>query len=163
MDDELYAPWGRFEAGVRVLMISDSCHSGRSHASSWRDRGPRVCPQPMRPGRGDARRVGERTYQANQGLYDQIQTDNPQGERVDIAASMVLISGCQDNQVSLDGAKNGVFTGALLKVWDKGKFSGGLRKFHKEIQLRIDDFQSPNYIELGPVSSTFERQRPFTI
>ena len=80
-----------------------------------------------------------------------------------IGASIVLISGCQDNQVSLDGDKNGVFTGALLKVWDKGKFSGGLRKFHKEIQLRIDVFQSPNFMELGPVSSTFERQRPFTI
>ncbi len=66
--------------------------------------------------------AGERTYKANQALYDQIQADNPQGERVGIGASVVLISGCQDNQVSLDGAKNGVFTGALLKVWDKGKF-----------------------------------------
>ena len=75
----------------------------------------------------------------------------------------MLISGCQDNQVSLDGAKNGVFTGALLKVWDKGKFSGGLPQFHKAIQLRIEDFQSPNYMKLGPDSSTFERQKPFTI
>jgi len=76
---------------------------------------------------------------------------------------VVLISGCQDNQVSLDGDKNGVFTGALLKVWNKGKFDGGLRKFHKEIQSRIEVFQSPNFMQLGPVSGTFERQKPFTI
>src|SRR5215212_1220303 len=28
VDDELYALWGRFEPGTRILMISDSCHSG---------------------------------------------------------------------------------------------------------------------------------------
>jgi hypothetical protein len=28
LDNELYALWGRFRAGVRVLIISDSCHSG---------------------------------------------------------------------------------------------------------------------------------------
>jgi hypothetical protein len=83
--------------------------------------------------------------------------------KVGIGASIVLISDCQDNQVSLDGEKNGLFTAALLKVWDKGKFSGGLRRFHKEIQLRIDVFQSPNYLTLGAANSTFERQKPFTI
>jgi hypothetical protein len=164
VDDELYALWGRFEAGVRVLMLSDSCHSGSVARGFLED--PRAASVPAanapRP-RAMPEEVVKRTYEANQIFYDQIQADNPQGERVGIGASIVLISGCQDNQVSLDGAKNGVFTGALLKVWDNGKFSGGLPQFHKTIQLRIEDFQSPNYMKLGADSTTFERQKPFTI
>jgi hypothetical protein len=164
VDDELFALWGRFEAGVRVLMLSDSCHSG-SVAREFL-RGPMAAGLPAtnlpRP-RAVPEEAGERTYRANQALYDQIQADHPQGERVSIGASVVLISGCQDNQVSLDGDKNGLFTGALLKVWNKGKFEGGLRKFHKQIQARIDLFQSPNYLTVGPTNNTFERQKPFTI
>ena len=28
IDDELYALWGSFEVGVRIAVLSDSCHSG---------------------------------------------------------------------------------------------------------------------------------------
>jgi hypothetical protein len=28
VDDELYAMWGKFQPGVRIVMVSDSCHSG---------------------------------------------------------------------------------------------------------------------------------------
>ena len=164
VDDELYALWGRFEAGVRVLMVSDSCHSG-SVAREFL-RGPLAAGRPAanapRP-RAMPEDVGERTYQANQALYDQVQADNPQGERVGIGASVILISGCQDNQVSLDGDKNGLFTGTLLKVWNKGKFTGTMRQFHKTIQTQLAIFQSPNFFRVGHVSATFEQQRPFTI
>ena len=33
---------------------------------------------------------------------------------------MILISGCQDNQTSMDGDHNGAFTEQLLRVWDQG-------------------------------------------
>ena len=164
IDDELYALWGRFEADVRILMLSDSCHSG-SVAKEFRD-SPLFTGQPaanMPVPRALPVDVGERTYAANKALYDQLEAENPQGDRVGIGASVILISGCQDNQVSLDGPQNGVFTGALLKTWNKGKFKANIRKFHKSILNKIEFYQSPNYFKVGRSNPAFEGQRPFTI
>jgi len=44
--------------------------------------------------------------------------------KANIKASVLLISGCQDNQLSQDGAFNGLFTGTLKKVWNGGIFKG---------------------------------------
>jgi metacaspase-1 len=164
IDDELYALWGRFESGVRIFMLSDSCHSG----SVARDMlaSPLFAGQPatnLPVPRAMPWDIGERTYAANRALYDQIEAANPQGNRVGIGASVILISGCQDNQVSQDGPKNGVFTGALLKVWGNGKFKGNIQTFHKKIQDQIGFIQSPNYFKVGHSDPAFERQRPFTI
>ena len=32
IDDELYALWGQFQPGVRIIVFSDSCHSGSANA-----------------------------------------------------------------------------------------------------------------------------------
>src|SRR5262249_10563136 len=45
-------------------------------------------------------------------------------ERAIIQASVLLISGCQDNQLSMDGARNGLFTEKLKQVWNSGAFTG---------------------------------------
>ena len=164
VDDELYALWGKFANDVRIFMFSDSCHSG-SVAKEFLARAvaggqpatniptPRAMPEDVR----------DRTYEAHKELYDQIRAENPQGDQVGIGASVILISGCQDNQVSQDGPKNGVFTGALLRVWNKGRFKGSIKKFHKSIQLLIDFVQSPDYFKVGYSNPAFERQQPFTI
>ena len=164
IDDELYALWGRFETDVRIFMLSDSCHSG-SVAKAFRE-SAMFAGQPaanMPVPRAMPTEVGDRTYAANQALYDRIEAENPQGDRVGIGASVILISGCEDNQVSLDGPKNGLFTGTLLKTWNNGKFKGNIQKFHKSILNKIEFFQSPNYFMVGRSNPAFERQRPFTI
>ena len=75
---------------------------------------------------------------------------------------MILISGCQDNQTSLDGAHNGAFTEQLLKVWSAGTFKGDYVKFHGEITAGLPSSQSPNLFPLG-AAATFLTQRPFTV
>ena len=40
--------------------------------------------------------------------------------------SVILISGCQDNQTSMDGDHNGAFTEQLLQVWNHGRLQAGI-------------------------------------
>lgn len=174
VDDELYAALAAFATGVRVLVFSDSCHSGtvvklafyaapgdQSHAAraargfdanaSTRFR---VMPPP----------VALRTYQANQGMYDEILKNKALRNAAEkVQASVLLVSGCQDNQLSADGTFNGLFTGTLKQVWNGGKFRGGYRTFRKRIVNRMPPDQTPNYFTIGAPNAQFEAQRPFTI
>jgi metacaspase-1 len=81
----------------------------------------------------------------------------------DVEASVLLISGCQDNQLSYDGPRNGRFTTELLATWRDGAFRGGYREFHRSILTRMPPDQSPNLYVVGVPSAAFEAQVPFTI
>jgi hypothetical protein len=80
-------------------------------------------------------------------------------------AAVILISGCQDNQTSLDGDHNGAFTEQLLRVWDAGRFrpkDGTYINFYAAIKAGLPSTQTPNFFTLGP-AGRFSRQRPFTV
>lgn len=183
IDDELYLELSRFAAGVRVLVLSDSCHSG----SVTRD----FAPPPPPPGQRIKlmpAEVARRVYDEHKDFYDQLQVDvlreaakatiDPDAALALVGAashavglvgvfkpSVLLISGCQDNQTSMDGAHNGAFTGQLLKVWNGGAFSGNYAGFHARIRAGLPPTQSPNLFVLGPQLATaaFMAQKPFTV
>ena len=75
---------------------------------------------------------------------------------------MILISGCQDNQTSMDGEHNGAFTEQLLKVWNQGGFQGNYGNFHARIKARMPATQSPNLFTLG-AAGAFLAQKPFSV
>jgi metacaspase-1 len=168
VDDELYAAWARFKPGVRILVLSDSCHSG----SVTRDIAEAALPHVVAHGMVDTdaprhkdmpREVEEATYDANKDLYDEIQKENPSTDKAMIGASVLLISGCQDNQLSLDGDKNGLFTQQLLSVWNNGRWKGSYRRFQQAIAAKMPPTQSPNFFKVGASDSDFERQTPLTV
>jgi len=79
-----------------------------------------------------------------------------------LKAAAILISGCQDNQVSLDGDHNGAFTGQLRRVWNNGKFKGTHVQLHAQIVAGMPPAQTPNLFLLGPAGA-FAAQRPFKV
>jgi hypothetical protein len=181
IDDELYAELARFAAGVRIVVLSDSCHSGTMvragppPAPDRPDQRPRLMPEA----------VAMRTYREHRAFYDKLQRDladgagarvvDPDAALANVAVSgrltaivknfkaqAILISGCQDNQTSMDGEHNGAFTEQLLRVWNDGRFSGNHSAFHARIRALLPPTQSPNLFTLGR-TGRFLAQRPFTL
>ncbi|MFD7504332.1 caspase family protein [Streptomyces sp. NPDC059850] len=172
VDDELFALFGKFAKGVRVWMLSDSCHSGavarrlpevlsadelgrRFDTDDPREIGRRLraMPQPVQAA----------VYARDRDLYDRIQKTRTAKDLARIDAGVLHISGCQDNQTSADGTVNGLFTGTLLEVWRGGVFPGSYRALHREIVRRMPPDQTPHLAMAGAARPAFAGQRPFTI
>lgn len=123
IDDELYALWAKFKPGVRIFMLSDSCHSGLvakapDFMKVTAEKGLRSRALPLE--------VQAATYREHKAFYDGLHAAHPAGDQVEIGACVILISGCKDNQSSADGDRNGLFTEKLLQVWNSGKFEGNM-------------------------------------
>lgn len=168
VDDELYAALGKFKQGVRILVFSDSCHSGTvvklayyhgtTTARSSNIGSSEVRYRYMPPD------VALRTYRNNKNFYDKILKNSKlKNSQEAVNASVLLISGCQDNQLSSDGDFNGLFTANLLRVWNNGKYKRGYKSFHRAIVRRMPPDQTPNYFRAGADDTKFEKQTPFSI
>ncbi len=162
VDDELAMLWAGFKAGVRIIMLSDSCHSG----SVSRGKGPGAAAM-EKPAKGQRYRFfptekAMKVYRQNQGIYDAVQFGTREGKALGIQASIVLVSGCRDNQLSLDGDRNGLFTETMLEVWNGAKFTGGYRRFRDQIAAFMPRSQQPVYSLIGTANPAFESEQPFS-
>jgi hypothetical protein len=173
VDDELFVRWMAFAPGVRIFVLSDSCHSGtaikaaatraigqavESVYRAWGVEKPRYRMMPPD--------VALATYRKNRQFYEDIQAPLPKQDpekELDPKATVRLISGCQDNQTSSDGQFNGLFTGTLLKVWNEGRFRGTFRRFHALIAGSMPPVQSPNHWVIGGSDPEWDRKKPFTL
>ncbi len=193
IDNELFSCWKKFAAGVRIFVTSDSCHSGsmvrmlllnymhdknpgkRSLRKTFTETDIEIFNRQLEkhPSRsvlvGPTRKsipiaASLQNYVKNKTLYQNIQflTRNAKAAN-EFPASLIYISGCQDNQLSGDGATNGVFTGRLLEVWNNGAFTGHYKTFYDTIIADMPADQTPNYMTLGSNIAPFEAQRPFCV
>jgi hypothetical protein len=166
IDDELRLRFAGLAAGVRVLVVSDSCHSGTVTRNSGDGRMTVVSPPPCAIVRAMPGDVAIRTYEHHKAQYGAIQRAIPPDITAQIQATVRLISACQDNQFALDGQGHGVFTGALLEVWSAGSFTGTYDAFHRAIVSRLATLplpQTPNHLVIGAPSPAFDAERPFTL
>lgn len=131
--------WPTFRTGVRVVMVSDSCHSG-GVAMSRVDFEDSVAPAVAVAGDWSAtaaRRAGIETefavrdipefeaqphFELLNDFYKALREDLPSlpnGDAPPIAANVLLLAACQEHQKTRDGLPHGVFTQALLDVWNE--------------------------------------------
>lgn len=152
-DNELFNRYCQFREDVRILVVSDSCHSGtviKFH------------------GNGVVKSLPEKTarytYLMNKTFYDNIREAFPERNESDLKASIKLLAACQDNQTAEDDDFNGVYTRELKKVWQHGNFPGNYQQFQNALLARFDNsLQTPNYEMLGKPDTKYDNQKPFTI
>ncbi|QJE00169.1 caspase family protein [Massilia forsythiae] len=173
IDDELYNLWNQF-GRCRIVVLSDSCHSGSvTRAMEYQalaadpalKRHYRPGAKAGAPARFKAMpaQVAAADYRRRKRFYDALQFAAGARKRSEMEASVLLISGCQDNQLSSDGDVNGLFTANLLAVWGNGDFQGSYRAFHQAILARMPSTQTPNYYTTGRQDDGFEAQEPFAM
>ena len=72
-------------------------------------------------------------YEANAALYDAVKVVVGQREQNTLDCYVVALSACQDNQTTLDGSVNGLYSGNVLSAWLGGRFTGSIRQLHDHL------------------------------
>lgn len=119
VDDELGDLLLGLAAGVRVLIVSDTCHSGTMLPEPASDRGRRI------------------------------------------RASVLHLAACTDAGCAFNGDHHGVFTGALLALWQDG-FAGSHLALRDALAPRTHPLQRPVLTRTGAHDIAFLAERPFT-
>jgi hypothetical protein len=165
VDDEIYQALTGFRPGVRVLALSDSCHSGtvmRRHVppgahppSSRRKAKAKAMPKD----------VADADQEARARLYASIQRSVPDASAsiAQLEADVLLLSACSDKQLAYVGPRHSVFTGVVLRMWDRGTFQGSYRDFYQAVLAAMPSDQTPQWSPPAQTDPPFVAQRPFTI
>lgn len=144
-DDELFEIFSSKAKGVKLVMFSDSCHSGSVARFA-----PITTPPTIKGGKAPQRKVrfippGTFLKQKDMnklGLRRSIRRSSPPGRY-----GGLLLSGCQDTEYSYDawfeGRPNGAFTFIALKALKKLKAGATYSQWHKEIKKMLPSQQYP--------------------
>ena len=137
IDDKIHEALLKFRAGVRLIMISDSCNSGTNYK-------------------------GIRTVAVNENSIFRPLAKNRDND-INIKAQLIHLGGCRDGFTSVGYLGGGAFTKALCDAWQNGAFNGSLKELHAKICEIITSNQKPQYTEYGPVSDEFSSQKAFVL
>ena len=160
-DNDLCNYWAKLSKGIRVLLISDSCHSGGivrfEEEGKWtylQDLNSKV---PI--SRGIQNFVFGEESESNIVKWETCKNGKP------IEASIRLLSACDSHEKAKDGASHGAFTTALLKVWQGGDFKGNYLDYFSQISEMMENRKSqiPQHVLVGKSDAQFNNQLPFSI
>jgi metacaspase-1 len=154
-DDELFTIYSARPQGVKVLMISDSCHSGTVARFA-----PISTPPTMRGARAPQRKVRflpptvflSARRAARLGMQRATRSSSPPGRN-----AALLISGCQDTEYSYDayfeGRPNGAFTFIALRALASLKAGATYADWYTAIRKALPSQQYPQSPNLYGSSS----------
>lgn len=168
LDDEIHAALLRFAPGVRVFVVSDSCFSGTVTRIPGDADDPQRAPSTPRVidaqsrDRRLRRDLADAVYRANRATYEARKASVAEAQSREPAASVLSLGACQDSQTAQELPEHGLFTSALLAVWDRGGFVGDHTALHARVCERLPVTQVPSLYRSGATDPAFIAARPFT-
>jgi len=144
-DDELFELFNARPAGVKIFMISDSCHSGTVARFA-----PIQTPPTMKGGFAPQRKVRflpplaflSRKEAEKLGMRRAFRSSSPPGRY-----AALLMSGCQDTEYSYDayfqGRPNGAFSFVALRTLESLKPGATYRDWYKAVRKVLPSQQYP--------------------
>ena len=173
IDDILFQRWFKFRAGVRIIVISDSCHSGSVIKRIVRGAAEIVDEEIV--SKRMPMDVGIRVFQKHEKEYRAFNkketplraSKTKKISKADIKATVLLMSGCQDNQLSQAQSysypDNSLFTAIMMGILSKPKKPTKYSSLMKVIRSKMPQDQQPNLMTLGKKPEVLEEQKPFKI
>ena len=180
--------WPKFNPGVRVILVTDCCHGGTLLAEALIPTEVSVS-QSLSLG-GDVMTMTTEVTVSAAGNGGALTFGSPrtlpEGARLghlekfpnfyrrelstlpparDLQSSLIHLAACVDERTTPDGLPHGLFTQALLDVWDGGNFPGTYEEFRQALEAhqKLADRNQVPVIEpeLGaPLTPAFRDQKP---
>ena len=150
LDDDLFEIFSERDRGVRLVMISDSCHSGTV---------AKFAPQPLDGQRGRTRFLAPASFlsQSAQAAAERVAGTI---SRAKSRSTALLLAGCRDTEYSYDAEfnnkPNGAYTFVALQALKNLPASATYRDWHKAISLQLP---SPTYPQSPGLSGTTAQKK----
>jgi len=178
LDDEIFNVLTKFSPNVRILVLSDSCHSGTIvfvalqaafeklndtvmiHGS--RQRLPQLKPSDVDLAFRDEykylpRSIARATYKAHKKEYQTVRSKTSHLPLTAMRASVVLLAASPDDGLAKQGSPRSTFTQAVLNTLDQHP-DETLQDAFGTIAAMIQADQTPNYCALPPRDCSFENR-----
>lgn len=156
IDDELHVLWGDFKENSRVIVISDSCHSGTITKALPMDN--------CLISKSLPEQYVMKTFNENKSFYQKIAEEVQRKGYKEIKASVHLMASSQDSQSSyaFADAKLSLFTTAFCKLWNAGNrkvvYEDMLNVIKESIKADVGRMQTPNFYVIGKENDEFNKQ-----
>lgn len=158
IDDEFQLCWAKFNQGVRIFFINDSCYNGT--VSRFFEINNRVSDEtwPDHILRGIDSSQADIDFENNISYYKNIKLGSS-SEKAE--CTIIHIGACQDNQLADDGSitdVNGKFTSTIRETLITNNFKGSYKAFFDTIRNKMPPWQIPSWdTEAGQDSKEFEK------
>jgi subtilisin family serine protease len=167
LDDELFAQLALFKTGVKVFVISDSCHSGTvtkvvpdpKELALRKDIADIYAKYQLRVKNAPAD-VLEKTFRANRQTYKAV-AEKAAVDTNDIGCSVTLFAACQDNQKAAEWESYGLFTTMIKRVLENDREFESYQDLFEKVKNEVPPFQVPNLFVYGNADFDFINDPPF--